>query len=184
MKKGTSTAISYIRCSIIVLSIFETSQDFVRFPCDKTVAVTNTKQQQYQPLAAQVCTVYGLINIQSWNFFPGSLLDCSGAGYRLAEGYAAAILKIYGLENKLKRPRARENFTACFKRLELTEILCLDDFFSSCLQCFSPASLSFYVMLFPSYLLNILLPSHELTTVRAGKHTCLFYVIQAFQCTA
>jgi len=109
--------------------------------------------------------------------------DGSGVGDHLAEGYAAAILKIYELENKPKRPRARENFTACLKRLKLSEILCSDDFLFSCLQYFSLATLSFYVALLPSHLLNILLPSHEYTALRVGKHTCLFYLIQTFRCT-
>ena len=142
----------------------------------------NTKEQRdlcslhssNRPHKTQVCTVYGLINILSWNSFPGSLSDCSGIGDHLAEGYAAAILKIYVFENKLKRPRARENFTACLERLKLTEILCSDGFVFSCLQSFSLASLSFCVALFPSHLFNILLPSHEPTTLRVGKHTCLF----------
>ena len=117
------------------------------------------------------------------NFFPGSLSDGYGIGDHLAEGYAAAILKIYEFENKLKRPRSRENFTARLKRLKLTEILCSDEFFSSYLQSFSLASLSFCVALFHSPLFNILLPSHEPTTTRVVQHTCLFYLIETFRCT-
>jgi len=188
VQKGTSTATCHMYCFITVPSLFGTTQEFVRHSWGKTGAVMNTEQQP-QCAVTTIPTRRRSVLCKVWstfwvgNFFPGSLSDGSGIGDHLAEGYVASILKSYDFQNKLKRPRARENFTACLKRLKLKEILCSDEFFLSYLQSFSLASLSLYVALFPSHLFNILLPSHEPTTPRVGKHTCLFYLIQTFRCT-